>query len=342
MILAVLLLVGGIIYLSVDIYNRHKREAVIEDAATNMDQVIAQNAAVIEAAGGDDSAVAEPVMTLIVDPSELEVNGEEYDFYDDDYYIQQALNAQRNQVNQEMDDTYTGYLTLQGVGMLDIPCIDLHVPIWETTNSDTLRYGVGHYVNSVSPGAVGNCTITGHHMLKYGSIFNRLEEVEEISDIEPVDLSTLLTQTASTFDEVLRNKNVGRINEIAPGVVYNGNRAQMERLFSVLIENASKYVDEYGKVRLTLKKESKNTVFSVFNSCQIDRDVDYSLLFDRFYRPDSSRTSSTGGHGIGLSIAKRIVTLHSGTIEAQPSDTGLSINVRLSNKLKPIKQKKVI
>ena len=171
---------------------------------------------------------------------------------------------------------------------------------------------------------------------------NRLEEVEEISDIEPVDLSTLLTQTASTFDEVLRNKNVGRINEIAPGVVYNGNRAQMERLFSVLIENASKYVDEYGKVRLTLKKESKNTVFSVFNSCQIDRDVDYSLLFDRFYRPDSSRTSSTGGHGIGLSIAKRIVTLHSGTIEAQPSDTGLSINVRLSNKLKPIKQKKVI
>ena len=171
---------------------------------------------------------------------------------------------------------------------------------------------------------------------------NRLEEVEEISDIEPVDLTALLTQTASTFDEVLRNKNVGRINEIEPDVVYNGNRAQMERLFSVLIENASKYVDEYGKVRLTLKKESKYTVFSVFNSCEIDEDVDYSLLFDRFYRPDSSRTSSTGGHGIGLSIAKRIVTLHGGTIEAQPSDTGLSINVKLSNKLKPIKQKKVI
>ena len=85
-----------------------------------------------------------------------------------------------------------------------------------------------------------------------------------------------------------------------------------------------------------------NYIFSVFNSCEIDEDVDYSLLFDRFYRPDSSRPSSTGGHGIGLSIAKRIVTLHSGTIEAQPSDTGLSINVRLSNKLKPIKQKKVI
>ena len=216
LILAVLLLVGGIIYLSVDIYNRHKREAVIEDAATNMDQVIAQNAAAIEAAGGDDSAVAEPVMTLIVDPSELEVNGEEYDFYDDDYYIQQALNSQRNQVNQEMNDAYTGYLTLQGVGMLDIPCIDLHVPIWETTNSDTLRYGVGHYVNSVSPGAVGNCTITGHHMLKYGSIFNRLEEVG-IGDI--INITDLLGHQYTYFvDEIQVVTAEEMLNHVAGGL----------------------------------------------------------------------------------------------------------------------------
>ena len=193
LILAVLLLVGGIIYLSVDIYNRHKREAVIEDAA-----------------------VAEPVMTLIVDPSELEVNGEEYDFYDDDYYIQQALNSQRDQVNQEMDDAYTGYLTLQGVGMLDIPCIDLHVPIWETTNSDTLRYGVGHYVNSVSPGAVGNCTITGHHMLKYGSIFNRLEEVG-IGDI--INITDLLGHQYTYFvDEIQVVTAEEMLNHVAGGL----------------------------------------------------------------------------------------------------------------------------
>ena len=120
------------------------------------------------------------------------------------------------------------------------------------------------------------------------------------------------------------------------------SKASVNKALATLQEAGYVEQSRYGKVRLTLKKESKYTVFSIFNSCQIDRDVDYSLLFDRFYRPDSSRTSSTGGHGIGLSIAKRIVTLHGGTIEAQPSDTGLSINVRLSNKLKPIKQKKVI
>jgi LPXTG-site transpeptidase (sortase) family protein len=120
-------------------------------------------------------------MTLVVDVSSLEVNGEDNDYYDDNYYAQAYAEAADN-VNSELDNTNTGYITLQGVGILDIPGIELHVPIWETTNSDTLRYGVGHYVNSVNPGSVGNCTITGHHMLKYGSIFNRLEEVQ-IGDI---------------------------------------------------------------------------------------------------------------------------------------------------------------
>ncbi len=83
-----------------------------------------------------------------------------------------------------------------------------------------------------------------------------------------------------------------------------------------------------------MKKDLRHTYLSFFNTCEVDPDADYKHLFDRFYRPDASRTSKTGGHGIGLSIAKRIVTLHNGTIEAVPSDDGLSFNVKLSNRLK--------
>ena len=112
----------------------------------------------------------------------------------------------------------------------------------------------------------------------------------------------------------------------------------MKRLFSVLIENASKYVSENGEFRLKLKKELRNTTLTVFNTCEIDKSVDYKFLFDRFYRPDLSRTSQTGGHGIGLSIAKRITILHNGTIEAIPQEDGLSFNVTLSNRLRANKK----
>lgn len=216
LVLAAVLLIGGIVYLATDIYNRHKREDIIEEATSDMEQVIASNMAAIEAAGGDESSLAEPVMTLVVDPSELEVNGEEYDFYDDDYYYQQEINSERENVNQQINNANTGYLTLQGVGILDIPCIDLHVPIWETTNSDTLRYGVGHYVNSVSPGSVGNCTITGHHMLKYGSIFNRLEEVQ-VGDI--FNITDLRGHQYTYFvDELLVVSAEEMLNHIAGGI----------------------------------------------------------------------------------------------------------------------------
>ena len=169
---------------------------------------------------------------------------------------------------------------------------------------------------------------------------NRLEEVEEISDIEPVDLTAMIRRSYTDFAEVFRSKNVTMTEDIEPDLMYNGNAAQLERLISVLIENASKYVLDNGEIKVTLKKDIRCTRFSVFNTCEIDPETDYTHLFDRFYRPDSSRTSSTGGHGIGLSIAKRIVILHGGSIEALPSDHGLSFNVKLSNKLtakKPLK-----
>lgn len=169
---------------------------------------------------------------------------------------------------------------------------------------------------------------------------NRLEEVEAVAGIEPVPLSDIMNKTADNFAEVFNSKHVLAERQIEPDVVLNGNPSQLERLVSVLVENASKYAAENGKVVMTLKKEMRYTIMTVFNTCEIDEETDYKHLFDRFYRPDSSRTSKTGGHGIGLSIAKRIVTLHNGTIEAVPGNGGLTFHVKLSNRMKAPKEEK--
>ncbi|MCQ2517071.1 MAG: class D sortase [Saccharofermentans sp.] len=175
LVIAILLLFTGIVIISVDIAKKNIRLGKINEGVTSMDAVIVDSIRTAETLTEEQAngTVSEPTVTLIVDNNALGVTGEEYDFFGTD----EEIAAQREAVENELDNQYTGYTVLQGIGILDIPAIDAHLPIWQTTNNVTLRYGTGHYVGSVMPGQVGNCSILGHHMRQYGSIFNRLEEV---------------------------------------------------------------------------------------------------------------------------------------------------------------------
>ena len=204
-----------------------------------------------------------------------------------------------------------------------------------SANAEVLAYknGESEWLNNITTQVTRISELVGELLT-----LNRLEEVDEISDIETVDLSELTKTVAADFEEVFLSKNVRMDYDIQPDVTINGNADQLKRLVSVLVENASKYTSENGEIRISLKKEIRYTTLSLFNTCEIDMEADYQHLFDRFYRPDSSRTSATGGHGIGLSIAKRIAILHGGSIEAIPSDDGLTFAVKLSNRLKTRKK----
>lgn len=163
---------------------------------------------------------------------------------------------------------------------------------------------------------------------------SRLEEIETNTELEPVDMSALTREAASEFDEVFARKNVKLAYDAAPGIIINGDEAQLKRLVSVLVDNAAKYVPENGAVGIRLKKDARRAYLSVFNTCSLDEKADLDHLFERFYRPDASRASSTGGHGIGLSIAKRIVDLHNGSIEAKPEGDGICFTAALPLKLR--------
>lgn len=200
-----------------------------------------------------------------------------------------------------------------------------------SANAEVLAYknGESEWLNNITTQVTRISELVGELLT-----LNRLEEVDEISDIEAVNLSEMTEAVCADFEEVFRSKNVQTSYELQPDVTINGNTDQLKRLVSVLVENASKYVTDEGEFRVKLNKELRHTTLSIYNTCEVDQEADYKHLFDRFYRPDSSRTSSTGGHGIGLSIAKRITVLHGGSIEAVPSEEGLTFNVKLSNRLK--------
>ena len=133
-------------------------------------------------------------------------------------------------------------------------------------------------------------------------------------------VSDLVSETAASFAAVAQaQKKEYQIN-VQPSLTLNGAPEEIRRLTSILIENAMKYSPEGGNVKVDLEMQKKNIVLSVFNTTMEPMaQQDLSRLFERFYRTDASRNSETGGHGIGLSIAKAITENHGGKITASTS-----------------------
>ena len=147
-------------------------------------------------------------------------------------------------------------------------------------------------------------------------VLAKLDEVQENNERQEVDMKELVEKTVEPFYEVLEQKDVTLSVEAEDGLTVRANREQIEQLVTILMDNASKYVSEHGSIAWKLGKNHKGVTFSVANTTEEDK-IDTARLFDRFYRNDSSRSSKTGGHGIGLSIAKKIVDAHKGSIAAE-------------------------
>ena len=94
----------------------------------------------------------------------------------------------------------------------------------------------------------------------------------------------------------------------------------IRQLISILLDNAVKYTPDGGRISFALKKEGRSIRLSVSNDTTVPMEKEVlDRLFDRFYRTDQSRNSSTGGYGLGLSIARSIVSAHKGKIRAENS-----------------------
>ena len=93
----------------------------------------------------------------------------------------------------------------------------------------------------------------------------------------------------------------------------------MEEVISNLVDNANRFIDQDGHIDIVLGGENGYATIDVLDDGSGFGDVDPRLLFERFYRTDSSRNSATGGHGIGLSMANAIVNAHGGKITAHTS-----------------------
>lgn len=154
-------------------------------------------------------------------------------------------------------------------------------------------------------------------------MLTKLEEFEKLSQTDKVILSDMVTEVCEQFETVADKHNKQLKADIDPALMIQADADMLERMFSILLDNAVKYADDGTMIFVSLKKTGKNIVFEIENHAAGMKKGKHDELFERFYRADSSRNSATGGYGIGLSAAKTIVELHKGRITADSAHDGI-------------------
>lgn len=105
--------------------------------------------------------------------------------------------------------------------------------------------------------------------------------------------------------------------DLLSDIELRGDALYLKQLMRIILENAGKYVPSAGKIQISLQNdEDKVKILIEDNGPGLPPDA-LDVIFDRFYRVDETRSRQVPGHGLGLSIAKRIVDAHGGRIWAE-------------------------
>ena len=157
---------------------------------------------------------------------------------------------------------------------------------------------------------------------------SRLDEEQPLPEQADFSLSDVIWEIAEPVNSLAAAKGLRFSQQIEDGLAVHGDRNSMGQLVSILLENALKYTSPGGEIRLTAARAHREIIMEVYNTCHLEDTTHLDRLFDRFYRPDESRSAVTGGNGIGLSIARAIAEAHRGSITAR-SESGEDITFRV-------------
>lgn len=153
---------------------------------------------------------------------------------------------------------------------------------------------------------------------------SRLDEEMPFPEKSEFSISDAAWETAEPFAVLAEAKGKKYSERIEEGLTLYGDRDSIQRMISILLDNGIKYSGEGGEIRLCIYRRRRKICIEVFNTCNLPDISGLDRLFDRFYRLDESRSSHTGGTGIGLSMARAIAEAHGGRIGVE-SEGGKNI-----------------
>lgn len=155
---------------------------------------------------------------------------------------------------------------------------------------------------------------------------SRLDESENKIEQSEFLLSKVVFDSVQPFVALAQSKEKQLELELEENICFLGNEKSIRQLVGILLDNAVKYSAPCDNIKVSLKQKGKKIKLQFYNRAENVPQGNLDILFERFYRLDSSRNSETGGSGIGLSVAQAIVLAHKGKITAYSED-GKSLKI---------------
>lgn len=129
-----------------------------------------------------------------------------------------------------------------------------------------------------------------------------------------INLSYMLQQMTDEFYPILEEQGKKAVVETEENVFIYADADKIARVFNNILKNAIAYCDRNSTIKVCVTNSEEKTWIQFINHGDPIPEHKLNAIFEKFYRLDSSRSSSTGGAGLGLAIAKEIVTAHEGEL----------------------------
>lgn len=162
----------------------------------------------------------------------------------------------------------------------------------------------------------------------------RMDEGSAGFTMASIDLSEAVDKAAAPFESVAVSRGKRLSMSVATGVRAHADAAAVTQVVELLLDNATRYASEGSVIELSLRAVSRgagkgSAELVVSNAVDELPEGDLDRLFDRFYRADVSRSSKTGGPGVGLSVVRAIAEAHGGSASVCGHGNQITFTVRL-------------
>jgi len=203
------------------------------------------------------------------------------------------------------------------------------------TPLNVLQNNLEAIIDGIFPATTDRLNNLNDEVIRFGKLLNNLDSLKEFEEqkvvlnLEDIRLDELVSNVCQDFLIHSKNNNIELILSYEKEDEYSisGDRDRLKQVFINILSNAFKFSKKYGKIWVKLSCDKQHIFVMIKDTGKGIKKDDLPFIFERLYRGDKSRNEIEGS-GIGLTIAKQILTLHSATINVE-SDEGVGTCVTI-------------